>query len=123
MEFSGTVYFASVYSYDELLPDYKEAKNGVLILNMRGRQATFETAVKFTENFVPKLHASDNQFMLCNVSDTMLKQIKVTETYEMTGEENIFLSTPIIGASLEEAWKAAEKWIAEQQELEPGSEE
>ena len=118
MEFLGTVYFASVYSYDELLPDYKEAANGVLILNMRGRQLIFETAVEFSENFVPKLRASGNLLMLCNVTDTVLEQIKVTEAYELIGDENIFPSKPIIGASLEEAWDAAEKWIAEQQDRE-----
>lgn len=123
MEFLGTVYFASVYSYDELLPDYKEARNGVLILNMRGRQSIFETAVEFSENFVPKLRASGNLLMLCNVTDTVLEQIKVTEAYELIGEENIFPSKPIIGASLEEAWDAAEKWITEQQEPESSSEE
>jgi hypothetical protein len=90
---------------------------------MRGRQTIFETAVEFAEKFVPKLRASGNQFMLCNVTNEVLEQIKVTEVYEIIGEENIFPSNPIIGASLEEAWQAAEKWIAERQELEPGSEE
>jgi SulP family sulfate permease len=116
MEFLGTVYFASVYSYDELLPDFKETKNAVFILNMRGRQTIFETAVEFAEKFVPKLHASGNQFMLCNVTNEVLEQLKVTEAYELIGEENIFLSNPIIGVSFEEAWQAAEEWIAEQQE-------
>jgi hypothetical protein len=83
----------------------------------------FETAIEFAEKFVSKLKASGNQFMLCNVSDAVLEQIKVTEVYEMIGEENIYRSSPIIGASLEEAWKAAEKWIADQQEIEPGSAE
>jgi SulP family sulfate permease len=123
MQFLGTVYFASVYSYDDLLPDYKEAKNAVLILNMRGRQSIFETSIEFAEKFVRKLHASGNHFMLCNVSNEVLEQTRVTELYEIIGEENIFPSSPIIGASLEEAWQAAEKWIAEQQELESGSEE
>jgi SulP family sulfate permease len=118
MEFLGTVFFASVYSYDDLLPDYRESKNAVLILNMRGRQTIVETSVEFAEKFVPKLHASGNQFMLCNVLDEVLEQLKVTEVYEIIGQENIFPSSPIIGASLEEAWQAAEKWIAEQQELE-----
>jgi SulP family sulfate permease len=120
MEFLGTVFFASFYSFEDLLPDYTEAKNAVLILNMRGRQTLFETSVEFTEKYVPKLHASGNHFMLCNVSDEVLKQIMVTEAYEIIGEESIFPSSPIIGASLEEAWQAAEKWIAERQALESG---
>jgi hypothetical protein len=43
--------------------------------------------------------------------------------YELIGEENIFPDSPIIGASLEEAWQAAEKWIAAQQEVEVDHEE
>jgi SulP family sulfate permease len=123
IEFLGTVYFATVYSYDDLIPDFKETKNGVLILNMRGRQNIFETSVEFTEKFVPKVHAAGNLFMICNVADTVLKQIKATEAYELIGEENIFPDSPIIGASLEEAWQAAEKWIAAQQEVEVDHEE
>jgi SulP family sulfate permease len=121
IEFLGTVFFAIVYSYDELLPDFEEATNAVLIVNMRGRQTIFETNIEFTEKFVSKLQASGNALMLCNVTDTVLEQMKVTEAYKLIGEENIFLRTPIVGASLEEAWLAAEKWIAEQQELESAS--
>ena len=121
IELLGTIFFASVYSYDELLPDFKEAKNAVMILDMRGRQRTFETSVEFAEKYLSKLHASGNQFMLCNVSDTVLKQIKATEVYDLIGEENIFLSSPIIGVSLEEAWQAAEQWIAERQKVESAS--
>ena len=29
--------------------------------------------------------------MLCNVTDTLLAQVKTTEAYELIGEENIFL--------------------------------
>jgi hypothetical protein len=53
--------------------------------------------------------------MLCNVSDAVLEQIKRTEVYEFIGEEDIFPSDPIIGALVDEAWQAAEQWIAEQQ--------
>ena len=117
IELLGTIYFASVYSYYELMPEFKGTKNGVMILNMRGRQSTFETSVEFGEKFVSKLRTSGNLFMLCNVSDAVLEPIQDTEVYELIGEENIFLHDPVIGASLEEAWRAAEKWIAEQQEL------
>ena len=85
---------------------------------MRDRQTTYETSIEFAEKFVPKLRATGNLLMLCNVSDSVLKQIRATEAYDLIGEENFFLSNPIIGASLEEAWQAAERWIGEQQEVE-----
>jgi hypothetical protein len=50
--------------------------------------------------------------MLCNVTEEVLKQLKATEAYEMIGEENIFPSNPIVGASLDEAWQSADRWIA-----------
>jgi SulP family sulfate permease len=123
LEILGTIYFATVYSFDDIVPDYRETKNAVLIIQMRERQAIDETTIEFVEKMVPKLHATGNQFMVCGITDAVLEQVKVTAAYDVIGAENFFLSRPIIGASLEEAWTAAEKWIAEQQELESTSEE
>jgi SulP family sulfate permease len=118
IEILGIVYFATIYSYEDFIPDYKESKNAVLIFNMRDRQAIDETTVEFVEKMVPKLHASGNQLIVCGVTNSVLERLKVTEAYEIIGEENFFLSRSIIGASLEEAWSAAERWIAQQQNLE-----
>ncbi len=119
----GTIYFASVYSFDELVPDYKEARNAVLLTHLRGRESLDETTVEFLEEFVPKLHEAGNQLMICGVTQTVLERLKVTEAYRIIGEENIFPAQSIIGASLEEAWAAAEKWIEERQDLESAEEE
>jgi SulP family sulfate permease len=64
IEFLGTVYFAIVYSYEDLLPDFRDTRNAVLILNMRRRQEIFETSVEFAEKYVPKLRAAGNS--LCS---------------------------------------------------------
>lgn len=123
MEVVGTVYFATVYSFDDFVPDYKESKNAVLIIQMRERTSINETTIEFIEKFVPKLHAAGNQLMVCGISEEILERVKVTEAFETVGEENFFLSQPVIGASLEEAWNAAEAWIAKQPEDERKNED
>ncbi len=122
-EIFGTIFFASVYSFDELVPDYEEARNAVLLTHLRGRESLDETTVEFLEEFVPKLHAAGNQLMICGVTEPVLERLKVTEAYKIIGEDNIFPAQPIIGASMEEAWAAAEKWIEERQDLESAKEE
>lgn len=117
IEVLGNVFFATVYSFDDLVPDYREAKNGVLLVQMRGRESIDETIVKFAEEFAPKLTASGNQLMLCGVNETVLERLKATDAYEAIGEENIFPTQAILGASLDEAWTAAEKWIAAQPDM------
>ena len=115
MEVLGNVYFATVYSFDDLVPDYKEAKNAVLLIQMRGRASIDETIIKYVEEFAPELGAFGNQLMLCGVNEAVLERLKVTDAYQAIGEENIFPTQTIVGASFEEAWSAAEKWIEAQQ--------
>jgi len=118
MEILGTIYFASVYSFDELVPDYQDTKNAVLIIQMRNRTTINETTVEFVEKFVPKLHAAGNQLMISGITEEVLDRLKVTEAYRLIGEENIFPIQPIVSASLEEAWIAAEAWIEKQPNIE-----
>ena len=115
VEVLGNVYFATVYSFDDLVPDYKEAKNAVLLIQMRGRASIDETIIKYVEEFAPELGAFGNQLMLCGVNEAVLERLKVTDAYQAIGEENIFPTQTIVGASFEEAWSAAEKWIEAQQ--------
>jgi SulP family sulfate permease len=123
VEILGAVYFASVYSFDDFIPDYQETENAVLIFTMNQRQSIGETTVEFVERVVPKVLASGNRVMICGVTEKVLAQFKLTDAYEMVGEENIFVIGPIVGGSMDAAWTEAEKWIAQQQDLEATSDE
>lgn len=114
----GTVYFGSTYSFDDLLPDFTDAHNAILIIRMRGRESLDATSIGWLEDHVAKLKVQGNRLMLCDVEEPVLEQLKQTEAYELIGEENIFPAEPVHEASVEKALAAAEKWMAENQQAE-----
>jgi SulP family sulfate permease len=107
----GNVYFASVYSFDDFIPAYHNAKNAVIILHMRDRMVTSLTGVKWLQTTVKKVRASGNLLMLAGVDDKQLSVAGNTELAELIGKENIFIAQPQIGASMSAALDAANKWI------------
>lgn len=109
----GNIFFATVYSFDDLVPDYRDTQNAVLISYLRGRETIDVTNIEFYEKSVPKLRAAGHMFMLSGVEEAVYEKLKKTEAFEIIGQENIFLAQKVIGASVHEALDAAEKWIAE----------
>jgi hypothetical protein len=58
------------------------------------------------------MKAAGIKLILCDVEESIMKQLEVTEAYELIGEESIFASQSIVDASLAEAFIVADKWIA-----------
>lgn len=114
----GNVFFATVYSYDDLIPDYRDSQNSVLISYLRGRETIDATTIELYEKVVPKLRATGNLFMLAGVEESVYERLKKSEAFEIIGQENIFLAQKVIGASVHDALDAAEDWIAERQKQE-----
>ncbi len=115
----GSIFFATVYSFDDLFPDYGDAQNAVLISHLRGRETIDATTTDWYERVVPKMTAAGNLLMLSGVEEAVYERLKQTEVFELIGEENIFQTQKVIGASVDEALDAAEKWIAEKAKREP----
>jgi SulP family sulfate permease len=114
----GNIFFATVYSFDDLVPDYRDTQNAVLISYLRGRETIDVTNIEFYEKAVPKLRAAGHMFMLSGVEEAVYEKLKKTEAFKIIGQENIFLAQKVIGASVHEALDAAENWIAERQKSE-----
>jgi SulP family sulfate permease len=119
--FQGNIFFATVYSFDELIPDYRDADNAVLITHLRGRETIDATTVDWYEKVTPKMKAAGNLLIVSGVEQAVYERLRVTEAYELIGEENIFRTQNVIGASVDEALDKAEKWIAERQHQEPSN--
>jgi len=117
--FHGNVFFATVYSYDDLIPDYRDSQNAALITYLPGRETIDATTIEWYEKSVPKIKAAGNIFILSGVEEPVYDRLKQSEAFELIGEENIFLAQTVIGASLDEALDAAEKWIAANQGQRP----
>jgi len=113
IEVRGTVFFASVYMFDELLPSSEHTKNSVAILRARDRQIESLTALKWIVKYAAKLQASGNKLMLVDVEKETFEKLASCGALDELGRENVFMAQPTIHASIEEALAAAEGWIAD----------
>jgi SulP family sulfate permease len=120
--FQGSIFFATVYSFDDLLPDYGDAHSAVLITHLRGRETIDATTIDWYERVVPKMKEAGNLLMLSGVEQVVYERLKKTDVFELIGAENIFQTQKVIGASVDEALDAAQKWIAENQKQAPSKE-
>lgn len=109
----GNIYFADVYSADDLLPAYEESTTAVLIYSMRGRESIDLTTIEYIKKLSKKYNESGNRLMLCGVEENVLNQMKNGELIEAIGEENVIPIQPQIGGSIKLAYEAANRWIKE----------
>ncbi len=113
IEVRGTVFFASVYMFDELLPSLEGAKNSVAILRAPDRQLESLTALKWVVKYAAKLQSTGNKLMLADVEQRTFEKLESFGALDKLGRENVFVAQPTIHASIEEALAAAEAWIEE----------
>lgn len=111
LDLTGSIYFTSVYSFDELLPDPSSATNAAIILRMRGREAHSLTLVEWLEKYSCDMHAAGNLLLLSDVEDQMMKALETTAVSEVIGADNIFRSTKRLGESTKNALDRARAWI------------
>jgi SulP family sulfate permease len=110
-EIRGNAFFASVYSFDELLPVPDEASNAVVILRARDRLIESLTGLDWLEKYSARLQTAGGKLMLSGVDDGLMKTLEKTDAVERLGAENIFRAEPRLFASTEKALEAAQSWI------------
>lgn len=116
----GSASFASVYSFDELLPRPDTMHRAVIIFRARERQVGSITGLDWFKEYSLKLRAAGNRFMISDVGPELMEVFEKTGSDEIIGRENIFPEESKLFASTEKALTAAEQWIAEK-ELDSGS--
>ncbi|MCB0166278.1 MAG: SulP family inorganic anion transporter [Anaerolineae bacterium] len=112
IEIRGNLFFASVYSFDELLPAPDEAVNAVVILRARDRRLSSLTGVNWLVKYHHQLTAAGNKLMFSGVEDEFIEILKKAEAVERLGIENIFLAEAQLFASTEKALAAAQTWLS-----------
>ena len=112
----GNVYFASVYSFDDVFPDYRNARNAVIIIHLRDRMITSLTGIKWLKETARKVSDSGNRLMLAGVDASLENVAAETGILEIIGKENFFMAQPKIGAAMSAALDAANKWIKDNKE-------
>ncbi len=90
--------------------------------HLRGRETIDTTTIEWYAKAVPKMIAAGNLLMLSGVEQVVYERLKKTDVFELIGAENIFQTQKVIGALVDKALDAAEKWIAENQKRAPSNE-
>ena len=112
----GNVYFASVYSFDDLWPATERTTNAVLILHLRDRTIYSLTGVEWGIKSAREMQARGIRVMVSGVDQETMAIMERVGLVELLGRDSIFLSTPRLGESTARALAAAEAWI-----VRPGS--
>jgi SulP family sulfate permease len=107
IEIQGNLNFASVYSFDELLPDVGEASNAVVVLHARYREIHSLTGLDWLEKYAADLEASGNRLMLAGVEKEVMDLLQDTEI----SPENVFPAEAALYSATEAALEKAESWI------------
>ena len=112
IDIRGSIFFASVYSFDELLPRPNEARNAVVIIRVRDRRLASLTGLVWFKKYHDKMEAAGNHLMISGVSGVAMKSLEKAGALTYLGAENIFLAETQYFASTEKALDAAEARIA-----------
>ena len=116
---SGAEFYADVATLDDVLPSKQGVTDAVVIFRLRGRQGAGSTGLKWLEKYAESLHADGNVLMLAGVSEGFVKVLEHTGAIDVVGRENVFPAQPGLGASLDDAQEAAEKWLNDQAKKQP----
>jgi len=112
IDIRGNLFFASVYSFDELLPKPDGAKNAVVIIRVRDRRLASLTGLEWLKKYHDKMEAAGNQLMLSGVGSDFMEILTKVEAVERLGSENIFPAETQYFASTGKALEMAEARVA-----------
>lgn len=111
VEVKGLDYFAVAYLLEEEMPSIVNTQNAAIIFNLHDRTHLGTNVVVWMKEFAQKLRENDNVLMLAEVEISVKEQLERTGVLEEIGNENIFMANSIVNESINDAVKAANKWI------------
>jgi SulP family sulfate permease len=112
LQIRGNLFYAAVDKLEGMLPSAREAEVPAVILNLRGQEDINSTFINFLERYGEKIEASHGKLFLAGVSKHAKEQLDRTGTTEdLLGEENVFETTEVLGASVLLAYEAAQDWL------------
>lgn len=108
----GSIFFAGAARLDALLPEVGQARRTAVILRLRDRGEVDSTFIRVVARYDRALQANDCKLFLAGLNERVREQLEDTDLLNLIGPENVFLSQPRFGASVEEAIVVAEEWLA-----------
>jgi sulfate permease, SulP family len=111
----GLDFFAEVPALADQLPNLRSASGAALVLVIRNLHTLSSTAVKWLVQMVKELRAGGNTLFLADVDPAVVDILRKTGILAIIGEQNVFPSTEHVLEADNQAWDAAQKWLAERQ--------
>lgn len=111
LEIYGSHFFAAAKNIEEMLPSVDNTTRAVVALRLRGREEIGSTLIGVLQRYAKALQARDSRLMLVGVDAAVYEQLVRTKTLALLGEENVFLATPQLGRSVNQAAATAYAWL------------
>jgi SulP family sulfate permease len=115
LRFYGTTFFGAAYTLEGMLPSPQAARRPVVVLRLRGHEGIASTFIGVLERYAARLQASGGKLLLSGVSERVWQRLLATETTDTIPEEDVFLSSQILGTSTRQALEAATLWIEQEE--------
>jgi SulP family sulfate permease len=114
----GSLFFAGASTLEDTLPAAEDADGAVVILSLRGRDDIGSTFNGVLQRYARTLARNNSLLLLSGISENVYDQLIRTKAMNTIGKENVFLATPKLGQSLNQALRAARTWVIEREEEE-----
>lgn len=103
----GSLFFAAATKLEEQLPRVPMRAEGChVVLRLRGVDDLGATMIVVLTTYAERLAAVGATFALAGVSAELHRQLRTTGALDVLGAENVFLSSDLLGASLDTALTA-----------------
>jgi SulP family sulfate permease len=110
---NGSLFFAAAKSVGDLLPSVEGSSRAVVALALRGKTDLGSTFIAVLQRYARALQDRGGRLMLVGVDPAARDQLARTGTLRIIGEENVFLATEQLGASVNQAAAAAHAWLGQ----------
>jgi SulP family sulfate permease len=94
-----------------MLPSVENSSRAVVILALRGKPDLGSTFIAVLTRYARSLQAKGGVLMLAGLDPAARAQLERTGALKVIGEENVFLATEQLGASVNRAAEAARAWL------------
>jgi len=107
----GSLFFAGAAKFEDQLPKVGQAQGAVVILRLRDRDEVGSTFIRIIERYTHQLQANGCKLILAGINERVREQLEDTDLLELIGDENVYISQPGFGVSVEMAMEAAQRWL------------
>lgn len=122
LEYDGLSFFAELPRMDRQWPDVTDARDAVIILRLRGLPDVPSSAlVKLLTRWSVQLARRDCRLILAGVDTELRRVLARSGAVAQIGSDNLVPPDPVLGRTLELAWRRAESWLTERTGTADGS--